>query len=137
MLIIWSFKYFHLITLYILRMLRYSLHLLVMPIIKSAIKRVKQQQKRTTRNVRLKREVRQAVKSLQANVAAKDKKKTEENLKSVYSVLDKAVKRNLYHKNKTARMKAKYTKITREVVGKSPATKKSAPKKTAKAKTKN
>lgn len=108
-----------------------------MPIIKSAIKRVKQQQKRTTRNVRLKREVRQAVKSLQANVAAKDKKKTEENLKSVYSVLDKAVKRNLYHKNKTARMKAKYTKITREVVGKSPATKKSAPKKTAKAKTKN
>lgn len=33
-----------------------------------------------------------------------------EGLKDVYSILDKAVKKNIYHKNKTARLKSEYSK---------------------------
>lgn len=107
-----------------------------MPIIKSAIKRVKQQHKRTVRNVRLKREIRQSLKAFNNAIALKDKKQTAQTLQSVYSVLDKAVKKNLYHKNKTARMKAKYAKLASEITGKATTTKKAVTPKTPKPKTK-
>ena len=39
--------------------------------------------------------------------SSKDKKKVQKNLGSVYSIIDKATKRNIFHKNKAARKKAK------------------------------
>lgn len=36
---------------------------------------------------------------------------TTDGLKDVFSMLDKAVKNNVFHKNKTARLKSSYSKI--------------------------
>lgn len=67
-----------------------------------------------------KKSLRKALKNHKVNVSFKVKlkaiikkyavKPTSEGLREVYSVLDKAVKRNLYHDNKVSRLKAKYSK---------------------------
>lgn len=68
-----------------------------------------------------KKSLRTALKNYKENVSVKNKykktvkgfltKPTEEGLKEVYSVLDKAVKKFIFHKNKVSRLKAKYSKL--------------------------
>ena len=60
-------------------------------------------------------------------------------LKEVYSILDKSVKKGIFHKNKVARLKTKYSKVINKpevektkVVVKKKAVKKRVVKKTAK-----
>jgi small subunit ribosomal protein S20 len=75
-----------------------------MPIIKSAIKRNRQNEKRRLRN----RAVRERMKSLIKNMlktAKSDPKKASEFLPKVYSSIDTACKKNLIHKNNAARKK--------------------------------
>jgi len=74
-----------------------------MPIIKSAIKKVRKDKVRTARNK--KREL--ALKILIKKARLDGSKK---NLQAVYSGLDKAVKVNLIHKNKASRLKSKLSK---------------------------
>lgn len=70
-----------------------------MPIIKSAIKRVKQANVRRDRNVATKRAIKAAVKAFEAKPSAA-------SLSAAHSELDKALKKNLLHKNTVARRKA-------------------------------
>ncbi len=74
-----------------------------MPLIKSAIKKVRKDKVRTARNK--KREL--ALKTLIKKARLDGSKK---NLQAVYSGLDKAVKVNLIHKNKAARLKSRLSK---------------------------
>jgi ribosomal protein S20 len=69
------------------------------PIIKSAIKRVKQANVRRDRNVATKRAIKAALKAFEA-------KPTADSLSKVHSELDKALKKNLLHKNTVARRKS-------------------------------
>ncbi len=85
-----------------------------------------------------KKSLRVALKNHKANVSFKVKlkaiikkyvtKPTSEGLKEVYSILDKAVKRNLYHGNKVSRLKAKYSKALKSGETKKAVVKKSAKK---------
>jgi ribosomal protein S20 len=84
-----------------------------MPIIKSAIKRVKQTNKRTARNVRVKRELKATTKALEAAITTKDKK-LPELLNKLQSSVDIAVKKNLIHKNKAARIKSRYALLAKD-----------------------
>lgn len=77
-----------------------------MPIIKSAIKKVRKDKVRSIRNK--KREL--ALKTLIKKARLEGSPK---NLKAVYSALDKAVKVNLIHKNKASRLKSRLTKISK------------------------
>jgi|JRYK01.1.fsa_nt_gb ribosomal protein S20 len=110
-----------------------------MPIIKSAIKRMKQTAKRRARNIELKQNIKSAVKAFKA-------KPTSEGLSKVQSQYDTAVKKKLLKKNTAARRKAQIAKeakaagvklagakktAPKKTVAKKPAPKKSAPKKTA------
>ena len=70
-----------------------------MPIIKSAVKRMRQTAKRRERNVGIKKDIKGAVKAFVAEPSAK-------NLSKVQSELDKAVKKGLIKKNTAARRKA-------------------------------
>lgn len=70
-----------------------------MPIIKSAIKRMRQTAKRRARNVSLKQDIKGAVKAFRA-------KPTAEGLSKAQSQLDKAVKKNLLKENTASRRKA-------------------------------
>lgn len=78
-----------------------------MPIIKSAIKRMKQTAKRRERNVGIKRDIKGAVKAFLA-------KPTSEGLSKAHSELDTAVKKKLLKKNTVARRKSQLAKVAKE-----------------------
>lgn len=89
-----------------------------MPIIKSAIKRMRQTFKRRARNMSAKRDMRTAVKAFAAD-------KSTDTLSKAQSELDKAVKKNIINKNTAARRKAQLAKQAKEAGTKA----KAAPKK--------
>ena len=74
-----------------------------MPIIKSAIKKVRKDKARTTRNKKRELAMKTLVKKARASKTAKD-------LTAAYSALDKAAKVHLIHPNKAARLKSRLSK---------------------------
>ena len=103
-----------------------------MPIIKSAVKRMKQTVKRRDRNVATKRDIKNAVKSFL-------EKPTAAGLSAAQSEIDTAVKKKLISKNTAARRKANLAKVAKEAGVKLETTAKKAPaakKPAAKAETK-
>ena len=90
-----------------------------MPIIKSAIKRMKQTLKRRERNVSLKRDIKSAYKAFLA-------KPTAATLSAAQSELDTAVKKGLLKKNTASRRKSQLAKVAKEAGVKLAATKKPA-----------
>lgn len=96
-----------------------------MPIIKSAIKRAKQTIKRNTRNVGIKRDVKNATKAFLA-------KPTAATLSAAQSEIDTAVKKKLLKKNTASRRKASLAKIAKDAGVKLSTGKKAAPKATTK-----
>lgn len=96
-----------------------------MPIIKSAIKRMRQTTKRRARNVTTKRNLKSAVKAFLTSPDAK-------SLSAAQSELDTMVKKNLLPKNTAARRKAQLSRVAKEAgVKPTAAAKKPAAKKTA------
>jgi ribosomal protein S20 len=98
-----------------------------MPIIKSAIKRMKQTAKRRERNVGIKRDIKSAVKAFMA-------KPTSEGLSAAHSELDTAVKKKLLKKNTVARRKSQLSKVAKDAGVKLAPAKKAAAAKPAAAK---
>lgn len=96
-----------------------------MPIIKSAIKRMKQTAKRRERNVGIKRDIKTAVKAFIANP-------TSDGLSKAHSEIDTAVKKKLLKKNTAARRKANLSKVAKDAGVKLAAAKKPATKPAAK-----
>jgi len=78
-----------------------------MPIIKSAIKRAKQALVRRSRNLQVKRAVKQDTQALQAAITAGDAAAMTEQLSAAYSEIDRAVKKGALHKNTAARRKSR------------------------------
>lgn len=96
-----------------------------MPIIKSAIKRMKQTAKRRARNVSLKRDIKSATKAFLLKPSAA-------LLSAAHSEIDTAVKKNLMKANTAARRKAQLAKIAKDAGVKLSTTKKAAAKPAAK-----
>ena len=111
-----------------------------MPIIKSAIKRAKQSAVRRSRNLQVKRAIKQDVNALHAAIA--EGGDVQVKLSAAYSELDRAVKKGTLHKNTASRKKSRLAAAvakaiaaqTEPVEEKKPAVKKAAVKKTAAAK---
>lgn len=78
-----------------------------MPIIKSAIKRMKQTIVRRERNVGIKRDIKEATKAFIASPTAK-------GLSAAHSELDTAVKKGLLKKNTVARRKSRLARIAKD-----------------------
>lgn len=75
-----------------------------------AQKRHAQAGRRYLRNKAFKSRVKTSIRTWSDTVkSSADMAKKEEALKDVYSFLDKAAKKGLYHKNKTARLKSRIT----------------------------
>jgi small subunit ribosomal protein S20 len=112
-----------------------------MPIIKSAKKRVRSSNKAAVRNRKTKRSLKTAVKAFQAALSG-DKKKATATLSTAQSSIDKALKKNVIHKNKAARKKRQLAKaakaantgIAKKTAAKAPAKKAPAKKPAAKKK---
>lgn len=82
-----------------------------MPNIKSAAKRVRQTETRTLRNRMVRTRIRTFRKKVQEAVQSGDKAAAEKQLKDYASVVDKAAKSNVIHKNAAARYKAAMAKL--------------------------
>ena len=78
--------------------------------IKSAKKRVLTSQIRADRNKAVKSRVKTYVKKVDAAVAAGDKAAAEAALLSATSIIDKAAKKGVYHKNNAARKVSRLSK---------------------------
>lgn len=74
---------------------------------KSAIKRIRQNEKRRVSNKYYHKSARTAIKQIRLE---KDKAAAEKNLSDVISKIDKLAKKNIIHKNKAANLKSKLTK---------------------------
>ena len=75
-----------------------------MPIIKSAIKKVRKDKVRTARNKKRELNLKSLIKKVRLNKTAKD-------LQAAFSALDKAAKVKLIHPNKSARLKSRLAKL--------------------------
>lgn len=75
---------------------------------KSSLKRIRQTAVKTARNKYYHKTTRNAVRALRANT---NKKEATEMLPKVVAMLDKLVKRNVIHKNKSANLKSSLTKL--------------------------
>lgn len=75
-----------------------------MPIIKSAIKKVRKDKVRTIRNKKRASNVKTIIKNTRKSPVAK-------NLTAAFSALDKAAKVKLIHKNKASRLKSRLAKL--------------------------
>lgn len=76
-----------------------------MPIIKSAIKKVRKDKARTARNAK-----RESL--MEKDLRAARRQPSTKTLSAAFSALDKAVKVNLIHKNKSSRLKSRLSKLT-------------------------
>lgn len=95
-----------------------------MPVIKSAKKKLKQDKLRTLRNKKIKEAYKKAVKKVATAPTAA-------NVIQAVSLVDKAVKANIIHKNKGGRLKSKLSKALLKKKGASAVKKSAAPKSTA------
>jgi len=78
--------------------------------IKSAIKRIRQQEKRRVRNAAVRSTVRTAVKSTRGAIEAKQLDEARQALARTIQLLDKAVTKGVLHRNAAARRKSRLTR---------------------------
>ena len=76
-----------------------------MPIIKSALKKMRKDKVRTLRNAKRQHELKRVLKIARKTPNTK-------SLAAVFSALDKAAKVHLIHKNTAARLKSRLSKLT-------------------------
>ncbi|KAF2956798.1 30S ribosomal protein S20 [Marinitoga sp. 38H-ov] len=89
-----------------------------MPNIKSAKKRVRQTAKRRLRNKSYKTRVKNSIKKVLVAIESKEEKETiNELLRNAFSVIDKAAKKGVIHKNNADRKKSRLTKRVKEYLG--------------------
>ena len=79
-----------------------------MPVIKSAIKKLRQDKKREKRNNDLRDSVKNAIRLAK-------KSKSGKTIAKAISTVDKAAKKNIIHKNKAAKLKSTLSKIGKPV----------------------
>lgn len=77
-----------------------------MPLLKNAKKALRSSIRKAAVNARTRSRMKTAIKSLKDAA-------TKESLATAYSSVDRAVKRNLIHKNKAARLKSQMSKLTK------------------------
>ncbi len=100
-----------------------------MPVIKSAIKKLRQDKKKEKQNDAIREQLKSAIRSAK-------KVKTGKSVTKAISKVDKAAKLNIIHNNKAARLKSSLSKLAKPVSSKitekvaAKSTKKATPKKT-------
>lgn len=94
-----------------------------MPIIKSAIKRVRQTERHTARNVTRKRFLKVTLKDFITLIEEKKFAEATKLLPTVQKNIDLAVKNNLWHAHKGARIKSQYAKMLPKTTAKAAAPK--------------
>lgn len=82
-----------------------------MPQRKAAIKELRKNSQRHLHNLDIKTDLKKTTKSFLATVQKKDAAHAQASLSLVYKKLDKAMKRNLIHRNTAARRKSRFSRL--------------------------
>jgi len=90
-----------------------------MPIIASAVKRVRQQSRRRSHNLQVKRAVHQDVRQFSDALTAGNTKATATALAAAISEIDRAVKKGVLHRNTAGRQKSRLQKQANAIIPKS------------------
>ncbi len=85
-----------------------------MPKRRAAVKRIRVDKKRHDRNVHIKRELKKTIKKFLALVTAKNAGEAKTMLTKVYSLLDKAAKKNVVHIRFADRRKSRLAKTLKK-----------------------
>lgn len=85
-----------------------------MPIIKSAIKRMRQTTRKTKRNEITKKLLKETLKKFISLIEGGKNAEAIKLLPTVQKKIDLAVKKNLMHANKAARIKSRYAKMLKD-----------------------
>lgn len=85
---------------------------IIMPIIQSAKKKMRSDIKKTEHNINLKNEVKALIKKMRQHP-------NPENLNLAVSKIDRAIKVNLFHSNKAARLKSRLSKLLKGTISES------------------
>ncbi|MDD2702535.1 MAG: 30S ribosomal protein S20 [Candidatus Omnitrophica bacterium] len=85
-----------------------------MPKRRAAVKRIRVDEKRHDRNVRIKRELKKTIKKFLALVTAKNAAEAKTMLVKVYSLLDKAAKKKIVHIKFADRRKSRLAKTLKK-----------------------
>jgi small subunit ribosomal protein S20 len=86
-----------------------------MPQRKSAKRELKKSLKRRRQNLARKKAIKEAIKTYQKALKAKDLEGAKTALNQVYKVLDKAASKKVIHPNKAARKKSRFTSILKNL----------------------
>jgi small subunit ribosomal protein S20 len=86
-----------------------------MPRRRSAVKRLRVDKKRHLRNLKIKQQLKKTIKKFQALLSAKNVNEAKLLLGKVYSLLDKAAKKNVIHPNTASRKKSRLTQSLSKV----------------------
>jgi len=78
-----------------------------MPITTSALKALRKDKRKTKINKRIRLKLKTVIQEV-------EKKPTKKNLKSSYSILDRAAKKKIIHKNKASRLKSRLAKLLKK-----------------------
>lgn len=87
-------------------------YIIFMPVTKSAKKALRRDWRREKINLKIKNRVRAAIKSVR-------KSPTKKILSQAFSLLDRAAKKKIFHRNKTARLKSRLAKLLLKKAAKS------------------
>jgi len=87
------------------------------PNTKSAAKRIRITEKRTVRNRTVKSTVKTAIRRFEEALTANDQDGAQQKLKKAQALIDKAVNKGVWHKNKAARKKSRLVKKLKKLAG--------------------
>ena len=82
-----------------------------MPQRRTAIKDLRKNHTRRMHNLDIKSDLKRTIKDFTASVSSKNKTEAQSLLKLIYKKLDKAAKRNVFHKNTASRRKSRFAKL--------------------------
>ena len=86
-----------------------------MPIIKSAKKALRQNQKRKQENLKVKNKMKDQIKKLKSFIFVGQKKEAQGILSKVYKAIDKAAKKGVIKKNTAARKKSRLSQAVNKL----------------------
>ncbi|MFC1658792.1 30S ribosomal protein S20 [Candidatus Omnitrophota bacterium] len=86
-----------------------------MPRRKTSLKAQRKDKKRRLHNLRIKREIKKAIKKFSAYIQTKNSAEARTLLPSVFSKLDKATKKNVIKKNNAARKKSRLSRMLSKI----------------------
>ena len=83
---------------------------------RSSIKKIRIDKRRTLRNLAVRTELKSAARGVREFLSAKKRNEAEQAVRALFSKLDKAVKKNILHKNRASRLKSRFQKKVRALL---------------------